>query len=176
MAGRAAVVFEGATVETVRAGAGDDGDVGAGLAEFGIGDAVGDGEFADDVDGDGDGGAPLVDAVVGYAVEEVVVRKGAGLPLTVTPPKSGRFVFDDTVGEEDELIKASEGEGAEALPRESEGHLHAAAGGGGVGLAEERARQVAEIIAGGGEEGDVEDVEQVGAEFEAEALVEADVF
>ena len=110
MAGRAAVVFEGAAVETVRAGAGDDGDLGAGLAEFGIGDDVGDGEFADDVDGDGDGGAPLVDVVVGYAVEEVVVRKGAGLPLTVTPPKSRRFVFDDTVGEEDELIEVSEGE------------------------------------------------------------------
>ena len=54
--------------------------------------------------------------------------------------------------------------------------MQAAAGGRGVGLAEERAGEVPEIVPGGGEEGDVEDIEQVGAEFDAEALVEADVF
>ena len=53
--------------------------------------------------------------------------------------------------------------------------MNPTAGGRGVGLSKERAGQIAEVVPYGGEEGDVEDIEQVGSEFEAEAFVEADV-
>lgn len=54
--------------------------------------------------------------------------------------------------------------------------MNTTAGGCGIGLAKERARKIAEIVPGGGEERDVKNVEKVGTEFEAEPFVETDVF
>ena len=122
LAGGAPVVFESAAVGAVGTGAGDDGDLGAGLAEFGGGDAGGNVEFADDVDGNGDGGAALIDVVIGDAVDEIVVGECAiavdgDAAEIATVAAIG--VIGGSADEEDKLVEVSGVEGGVLIWRRS---------------------------------------------------------